>query len=406
MAIVGCGNQGSGELGAWLGDERVHVAAVCDVNRESAGYWSGTVRGWEPARQRVEERYSKQYAAANYKGCDVHLDFREVVARADIDAVYIGVPDHWHAVIAIAMARAGKDIYCQKPLSLTIPEGRAMSDAVRQSACVFQTGSQQRSDAYMRRACELVRNGRIGKLQTVKCGLPSGTPDYGHTAMHTDPEPVPDGFDYDLWLGPAPWAPHCRARTHVNFRWLLDYSGGQLTDWGAHHIDIAQWGMGTQYTGPVEIRNAEATWAPGPVWDTATDYSFEAIYESGVKLLIASKGFNGGVTFEGSEGTVHTDRGRLSTRPRAILDTVIGPDEVQLYRSRNHFRNFIDCVITRGEPVAPVEAAHRSVSIAHLGNIAMRTGTDFKWDPEREAIVDNPAATRLLSRSYRAPWRL
>jgi len=232
--------------------------------------------------------------------------------------VEIATPDHWHAALVIAACRAGKDIYCQKPLSLTVREGRAMANAVKRYGVVFQTGSQQRSDYNFRRAAELVLNGRIGRLHTVECGLPGGWPDYGKTAARKQPEPVPEGFDYDMWLGPAPYAPYCPARVGVNFRWVLDYSGGQLTDWGGHHPDCAQWGMGTQYTGPIEIRAAKGTFPVDQVYNTATEYYFEAIYKNGVKLIISNR-LRGGVTFRGTEGWVWANRGRHDAEPKSRL---------------------------------------------------------------------------------------
>ncbi len=406
MGFIGTGNQGTADMRAFLHDERVQVVAVCDVNRQSTGYWMGGVAGREPARKIVEKHYADRQGSGNYAGCGAYVDFRDVLARDDIDAVEVATPDHWHAIPVIEAAKAGKDIYCQKPLSLTIAEGRAMSDAVKRYGVVFQTGSQQRSDGNFRRACELVRNGRIGELKTVKCGLPGGRADYAKTADRKSPEPVPDGFDYDRWLGPAPYAPYAPARCHVNFRWLYDYSGGQVTDWGGHHPDCAQWGMGTERTGPIEIRKAEAIFPSDELWDTATNYYFEALFRNGVTMVVSNK-VRGGVTFEGTEGWVWANRGRHDAEPKSILDSQIGPDEIHLYKSDHHFRNFIDCVISRKEPIAPVEVAHRSITICHLGNIAMRLGLDgLKWDPDTEQILDNPTAARMLSRPYREPWRL
>ena len=402
---IGTGNQGTNDLRSLLGDERVQIVAVCDVNKESAGYWDNRIGGREPARKIVEEHYARRSDSGSYKGCDMYDDFRQLLARPDIDAVLIALPDHWHSLAAIEAARAGKDIYGEKPLSLTIAEGRAMSDAVKRYGRVFQTGSQQRSDSNFRRVCELVRNGRIGKLQTVKCGLPGGVPDISKQGSRTKPEPVPEGFNYDMWLGPAPWAPYCPARCHVNFRWILDYSGGQVTDWGGHHPDIAQWGMGTEDTGPIEIRNAKATFASHELYNTATDYYFECLYKNGVKLIISNKE-RGGVTFEGTDGWAWADRGRHEVNPKELADTVIGPNEVHLYESNDHFRNFIDCVYSRKDPIAPIETAYRSITISHLGNIAMRLGRDLKWDPAGERFVNDAEADRLLLRSMRGPWHL
>src|SRR5438270_8166136 len=337
VGVIGCGNMGLGDIRGLLGDPRVQVVAVCDVNKESPGYWAGAVAGREPGRRLVEEHYAADKKSGTYKGCAAYVDFRELIARKDIDVVVVSTPDHWHAIPVIAAAKAKKDIYCQKPLSLTIAEGRAMSDAVKKYERVFQTGSQQRSDSHFRRACELVRNGRIGKLHTVRVGLPAGRPDYAKNNNRKKPEPVPKGFDYDLWLGPAPKAEYAPDRCHVNFRWIYDYSGGQVTDWGGHHPDCAQWGLGTERTGPVEIRNAKGVFPPDELWNTATEYSFEAVYANGVKMIISNKE-RSGVTWEGTEGWVWADRGRHDANPKSLLDSKIGPVEIHLYERGNHYR--------------------------------------------------------------------
>jgi predicted dehydrogenase len=406
LGFIGTGNQGLNDIRGFLGDSRVQIVAVCDVNREGPGYWNGGVAGREPARRLIDGHYAARKKSGKYKGCDAYNDFRDLLARRDIDAVVVCTPDHWHAIPVIAACKANKDVYCQKPLSLTIAEGRAMSEAVRKHKRVFQTGSQQRSDPNFRRACELVRNGRIGRLTTVRCGLPGGRPDYGRTGGRKKPERVPEGFDYKFWLGPAPEKPYAPARCHVNFRWIYDYSGGQVTDWGGHHPDCAQWGMGTEHTGPIEVRNARATFPPDELWDTATEYYFEAIYQNGVKLIVSNRE-RGGVTWEGTEGSVWANRGTHDANPKSLLKTKIGPREVHLYKSDNHYRNFIDCVISRRETAAPVEVAHRSITICHLGNIAMRLGRkSLRWDPVKEQILGDAEASRMLSRPYRAPWVL
>lgn len=406
VGAIGCGNMGMGDIRGFLNDPRAQVVAVCDVNTGSPGYWSGAVAGREPARQMVEKHYAAAAKAGTYKGCDTYVDFRELLARKDIDVVIVSTPDHWHAIPVIAAAKAGKDIYCQKPLSLTIAEGRAMSDAVKKYNRVFQTGSQQRSDSNFRRACELVRNGRIGQVKTVRVGLPGGRPDYAKTGDRKKPEPVPKGFEYDLWLGPAPEAAYAPARCHVNFRWIYDYSGGQVTDWGGHHPDCAQWGLGTERTGPIEIRNAKATFPPDELWNTATEYSFEAVYASGITMIISNKE-KMGVRWEGTEGWVTADRGRHDASNKAILESKIGPNEIHLYESKNHYGNFLDCVLSRKETAAPVETAHRSITICHLGNIAMRLGRpSLKWDPEKEQIIGDAEASKMLKREYRGKWKL
>jgi len=430
LGVIGAGNQGIADIRSFLRDPRVQIVAVCDVNRESAGYWNGAIGGREPARRKVDEGYAEAIADGSYRGCAAFTDYRELLARADIDAVEIATPDHWHAIQAIDACRAGKDVYCQKPLSLTVAEGRAMADAVREHGRILQTGSQQRSDKNFRRAAELVRNGRIGKLKTVRCGMPGGRPDLGKTGDRKAPEPVPDGFDYDLWLGPAPWKPYAPARCHVNFRWILDYSGGQVTDWGGHHPDCAQWGMGADDSGPIEIRKARGVFPLDPLWDTATEYYFEAVYAGGVTMVISNADYSvldpkpsadaagnhqpgtsnrprPGVTWEGEDGWVWADRGKHDASSKDILESEIGEDDIHLYKSDDHFRNFIDCVISREEPVSPVETAHRSITIAHLGNIAMLLCRDtLRWDPATETILDDPEAAAMLSRPHRAPWTL
>ena len=405
MGWIGTGNNGINWLRTFLQEKNIQVVAVCDVNKESDGYWNNTVRGREVARKITEEHYAGLAPSGFYKGCDAYEDFRDVLRRKDIDAVYNGTPDHWHSIIVTEAAKAGKDIYGQKPLSLTIAEGRAMVNAVNKHGVIFQTGSQQRSDYNFRRICELVQNGRIGTLHTVTCGLPGGVPDLNSYGAATTPVPVPKGFNYDLWLGPAPEAPYSPARCHVNFRWNLDYSGGQVTDWGGHHPDIAQWGMGTEKTGPIKIQNARATWADHPIWNTATDYYFECLYKNGVKLIISTEA-RAGVTFEGTDGWVWANRGRHETFPETLRYDNIGPEEIHLYASNHHVRNFIDCVLNRQQPVAPIEVGHRSISIAHLGNIAMKLQRDLEWDPDKERFINDAQADRLLSRPMRSPWHV
>ena len=403
MAFIGAGNQAGNDCNQFLKDERVHITTICDVNKESKGYWDGKVAGRDALARKVDASYAERFGKS-YKGSKGVEDFQKVIGDKSIDVVVVDTPDHWHSIPVLMAAAAKKDIYCQKPLSLTIPEGRAMSNAVKKHNVVFQTGSQQRSNENFRRICELVRNGRIGELKTVKCGMPSGTPDFGKTGWQTQPVPVPKGFNYDTWLGPAPDAAYSPARTHVNFRWVLDYSGGQVTDWGGHHPDIAQWGMNTEHTGPVKIQKAKASCAFHPIWNTASDYYFESIYANGLKLIIYSDDEFRGVRFEGTEGSVWANRREHGASSPKILDSKIGENEVQLYKSDNHYRNFIDCVISREETAAPVETAHRSITMSHLGNIAMLLNEDLEWNPDTERFVNNARATSMLSRNMREPW--
>ncbi len=405
LGFIGTGNRGISLMKSFLKDERVQVVAVCDVNRRSAGYWSNAVGGRAEAVRIANLQYGRERRSGKFAGVDDYIDYRQLLDRTDIDAVVIATPDHWHALHVVGSARAGKDIYSEKPLSLTVREGRIMSDTVRDSGRIFQTGSQQRSDKRFRHACELVRNGYIGELQTVRCGLPGGADDISKQGDRTTPEPVPEGFDYDFWLGPAPEAPYVPARSHVNWRWVFDHSGGQMTDWGGHHPDIAQWGMGTEHTGPVEIRNATAQYSDHPIYNTAVEFSFEAVYKNGVTLLISSEQRQG-VTFIGSEGWVRVDRDSIDADPKSLLDVEIGEDEIRLYRSEHHQRNFIDCVYSREETIAPIETGHRSITLAHLGNIAMKLGRDLKWNPKKEKFVRDREADSYLHRPYRGPWML
>jgi len=400
MGAIGLGGQGTRDMGAFLGMGEVQMVALCDVDEGSTRYEQGWHRGIAPARESVERRYADQKRSGTWKGVFTTTDFRELLARPDIDAITTACPDHWHGLMVVSAAKAGKDIYCQKPLSLTIADGRAMVDAVHRYGRIFQCGSQRRSEARCRRSCELVRNGRIGKVHTVQVGLPGGHSNPGYT-MDESPQPVPEGFDYDRWLGPAPWAPYTHKRCHWTFRWVLDYSGGQLTDWGAHFIDMAHWGMGAELTGPVEVEGA-GTWPRGGLlWDTATAFDLRCTYANGLVMHIRSTG--GGVRFEGTEGWVDLG-GR--TDPPGIASSSIGPDEIHLYESHSQYSNFIECVRTRGRTAAPVEVAHRSITPAHLGNIAMMLGRKVRWNPQTEEFVGDPEANRMLSRPYREPWQL
>ena len=401
MGCIGLGGRGTVDMQEFLGRAESQVVALCDVDAGSERYEDLWHRGLAPAVEKVGRHYAGQAASDTFRGPDGYKDFREVLARSDIDAVCIATPDHWHAPIAVAAAKAGKDVYCEKPLSLTIRDGRAMADTVARYGRVFQCGSQRRSTAKCRFSCELVRNGRIGKLQTVRVGLPGGR--WIRKGAHeTDaPEPVPEGFDYDMWLGPAPWMPYTFNRCHWNFRWCLDYSGGQVTDWGAHFIDMAHWGMGTEFTGPVEVEG-KGTWPPvTDLWNTATEFKFECTYANGVKMIVSSAG--GGVRFEGSDGWVDLE-GR--TDPPSLAKETIGPNEIHLYESASQHGNFVECVRTRRPTAAPAEVAHRSITPAHLGNIAMLVGRKIKWDPEREEIIGDEEASRYVGRPKRSPWRV
>jgi myo-inositol 2-dehydrogenase/D-chiro-inositol 1-dehydrogenase len=398
VGFIGVGRMGMGDLREVLGFKQARVVAVCDVDSKRV----------ENARKTVEAHYAKRIPAGTYKGCRGYGDFRDLAASADIDAVCIATPDHWHILPAIAAAKAGKDIFLQKPLSLTIAEGRALSDAVRRYGRIFQVGSQQRSDARFRQACELVRNGRVGKLHTVKVGF--------GTDPGTGPQPVmpvPDGLDYEMWLGPAQWEAYTEKRVHPQSGygrpgWLRiqDYGAGMITGWGAHHNDIAQWGMGTEYSGPVQIE-AEAEYPKDGLWNVHGDFRIEYTYASGVKVICADNKKNKqGILFEGSEGWVYVKRGQIDAQPKSLLSSTIGPDEIRLYKSNSHKANWLDCIKSRAETVAPAEVAHRSCSVCLLGDIAMRLGRKLKWDPEKEEFAGDEKANRMVFQPMRSPWRL
>ncbi len=396
---IGVGRMGTGDLGEALGFKQVQVVAVCDLDSKRV----------KIAQKRIESTYAKRSPGGDYKGCATYGDYRELVARPDIDAVQIALPDHWHTLPALEAARAGKDIFLQKPMTLTIQEGRILSDTVRRYNRVFQVGSQQRSDKEFRTACELVRNGRVGKLQQILVGF--GT-DPGCGPKPT--MPVPENLNYEMWLGPAPWAPYTEERVHpqnsVTARpgWLRisDYGAGMITGWGSHHLDIVQWGMNTEYTGPVEIQG-EAEFPKDGLWDVHGPFRIEYTYANGVKVICADEDkVKGGVRFEGDKGWVWVTRGRIDAEPKSLLQETIGAGETKLYVSNNHKGNFYECIKSRKETIAPVEVGHRSCTICLLGDIAMRLGRKLRWDPAKEQFLNDDEANTMLSRPMRAPWRL
>jgi len=386
MGSIGVGAAGTNNMKTFLNNDQVQLVAACDIDRNHR----------DRAKGIVDKKYQNN-------DCQTYLDFRDLIARGDLDAVHMALPDQWHGIIYASAARAGLDIFGQKPLARTIREGRAICDAVEQAGVVWQTGSQQRSWGIFHHACELVRNGRIGKVHRVEVGLPDG-----HASSDTPPiQPVPDGLDWDFWLGPAPKVPF-RGICHWHWRWIMDYSGGQLTDWAGHHIDIAHWGLGLERTGPIEIEGKSQCPREG-IFDAPYAYKFKCKYANGVEIIVGNdsqmpKGR--GPTWYGDKGWINVNRGGISAEPKSVINEVIGPGEIRLYKSRRHEQNFLDCIRTRQETVAPVEIGHRSISAALLGEIAMLTGRKLKWDPEKEIFPDDPDANRYLSRPMRAPWHL
>jgi len=388
---IGFRAQGNGHLQSCLKNRDTQVVGLCDVD------YTVLQRGERDARK----AYADRAKDADFKGVFATRDFRELLDRPDLDAVVIAAPDHWHAAIAVAACQAGKDVYCEKPMSLTVADGRAMVDAVNRYGRVFQCGSQQRSDGRFRFACELVRNGRLGKLRHIEVGIPGNNKT---CEPSWQPEPVPQELDYEMWLGPAPWAPYHSQRCHYQFRFILDYSGGQVTNWGAHYLDIAQWGQGADETGPVEIvGNGE--FPKTGLFTTATKVDFTCTYADGVTLQCKTGG--GYTKFIGADGWVWVTRGSIKAEPKSILDEKIGPEETNLYRPHGgHLGDWLYCIRTRGKGAAHAEIGHRSASVCHLGNTAMRLGRKVRYDPATETFPDDSQAAAMLARAPRSPWSL
>ncbi len=410
MASIGVGGMGTNNLRAFLAQPDVQVLAVCDVVEASNEYghwykkgWDGEWFGREPARKIVDSEYAQKSPSGSYTGCKAYVDFREIIARDDIDAVCVTTPDHWHAIPVIMAATAGKDIYCEKPLSLTIAEGRAMAQAVQRHGTVFQTGTMRRSSEQYRFICEMVRNGRIGKLQRVTTAI--GPNNKEAPPRDWKPMPVPAWLDYDMWLGPAPWAPYHKDRCLYTFRFGLDYSGGQTTNLGAHVIDIIQWANGTDETGPVEFEDLGSEWPTDGLFTTATKVHFRARYANGVEFTCETKKTESW-RFEGTDGWIDVRDDKWTSSPESLKTTVIGANEIHLYKSNDHHRNFVDCIKSRQQTAAPVETGHRSTSICHLGNIAMRLHRKLLWDPAQERFTNCEEANQMLAKPMRSPWHL
>jgi predicted dehydrogenase len=409
MGFIGVGGQGSGHLGL-SGRGDIQTLAVCDVDAKRR----------ETAKNRVEQMYAQRKASGQYRSCAAYNDFLELVDRDDIDAVVIATPDHWHALTSVAALKGGKDVYCEKPHSLTIGEGRAVCEAAKRYSRVFQTGSQERSGRG-RYGCELVLNGRIGKVHTIRTYLPCQgrlpddyQPEPPSPAFGYKPEKPPAGFDYDRWLGPAPWTPYHPNRCHFNFRWVLDYSDGELTDRGAHVNDLAMWGNGTDTTGPVEI-DGRGQFQKG-IHNVPVRYHIEYKFANGVTMITTS--YNGreddpnlggrGIQFVGTDGWlwIEIHGGGLRASNPAVLKSPIRPEEVHLHPSPGHHEDWIRAIRSRGDTVAPCEAGHRTSSLLHLGLISMMLGRKLKWDPDKEVFPSDPEATQMVLRPMRSPWHI
>ena len=387
VALIGCGGRGRGVAreAAALGE----MLAVCDVDDANLAQAQKT---WPEAK--------------------LYKDFRKLLERDDVHIIVNGTPDHWHTLVNLAALKAGKDIYSEKPLTLTIDEGKRLVQAVRDSKRVLQTGSQQRSDKNFRLACELVRNGRIGKLKHVNVWLP-----HGRREGPFETTPVPAGLDWDMWQGPVAKTDYVKEKTHVTFRYFWEYSGGTTTDWGAHHNDIALWGTGFERSGPVSIEGQSlAPMIPGG-FTAASEYAVAYTYANGVTQLTRSTHGNDwkgsvldkavqqhGVRFEGTGGWIFVTRGKIEASHGDLLTTPLPASAKRLYTSDNHMKNLFDCVRSRQQPICDVEIGHRSVTVCHLGVIAMRLGRALQWNPATEQFVGDADANKWLAREQRKPW--
>ena len=385
VGFIGVGQHGlAWNLPPYLRHKGAQVVAVCEVDN----------RRLFRAQETVNERNQNE-------DCFATRDFRELLARKDIDAVMISTPDHWHTIISLHAILAGKDVQCEKP-TLTIHEGKVLTEAVRKHKRVFQTSTEDRSIPEYHRLAELVRNGRIGQLQRIEVILPKEPAGAGDPT----PQPVPKGFDYEMWLGPAPFAPYTRDRVHFNFRWIWDYSGGIICDWGTHLFDTAQWANDTERSGPVEVEGTGTFWEGG-LYNTVKDYDVTFRYANGV--VMTCKPGTPSIKFIGSEGWVGNTgwRGPVQASSKAILESKIGPNELRLYTNPNgEHDDFLQCVKSRKDPYFPVDIGHRVSTICHLANIAIKVGRKLKWDPVKEQFIGDDDANAMLDRKRRDPWQL
>lgn len=383
IGFIGVGNRAGGNIKGIIQFPQADCVAVCEVDstRLSA------------AKQNVEKKSGRP--------CTAYADYRKLLENKDIDAVVITTPDHWHALQTIHACQAGKDVYCEKPLTLAINEGKAMVAAARTHQRIVQTGSQQRSEGDFRRACELVRSGKIGRVHTVRAGI-SKVNFKGPAVLNSAP---PKELDYEFWLGPAPLRPYNEKHVHYNFRFFWDYAGGQMTNWGAHHLDIAQWGLGMDESGPVSVEERGTRYNDDKLFEVPEWCEVTYKYANGA-TMICGQGQPGGTTFEGEKGKIHVTRKGMTCTPAELAQSELAADDVKLYESTDHHGNFLDCIKSRKLPICDVAIGHRSATVCHLGNLAVRIGRKLTWDPVKENIVGDPDAAAMLDRPYRGPWAL
>jgi len=395
LGLIGTGNINGQHREAFLAEKDARIVAVCDpvTDRRRA------------ARERINQAYGGN-------GCVDYCDFRELLARPDIDAVCIGTPDHWHAVLAIAAMRAGKDVYVEKPLTRTVVEGRRVVETAATYGRVLQTGLQRRSMGAYRHACELVRNGRIGRITYVEVGI-IGVNKGVQAGRSFPATPVPDGFDYDLWLGPAPVAPFCpervaRGNEVCYWYYISDYTAGFISGNGVHFVDIAQWGIGDEVK-PVEVHTISADVPADGLVDATLAWQTEVVYDNGVRMSYSSEGHPhpDGIRFVGTEGWIHaTGGGALTAAPTELLQSVISPAELHLYAGPEHHRNFLDCIRSRQPAAASAQIGHHATTTCNLAEISARLGRKVKWDPRAERFMEDDEANRMLGRALRSPWAI
>ncbi len=388
IGSIGTGSQGMSNMNDFLKlKDAVQFVAVCDVDANRLAQAKTTVDN-----------------ANKNSDCRSYGDFRDFLEKEKLDAVSLALPDHWHGIIYTEAADRKLNIYGEKPICRTIHDGQTIVSAVKRNNIIWQTGSWQRSEPNFHRGAELVINGRVGKLSYIEVGLPDGGRGIGTPPV----KEVPPELNWEMWLGPALKVPY-RGVCHWDWRWILDYSGGQLTDWAGHHIDIANWGAGLEHTGPVEI-SGKGVYPFDGIFNVPVEYDIHCRYENGIEMRVANASrlpLGMGTTWHGDLGWIHVDRGGvISASDPKILDEAIGENEIHLYKSDNHWQNFVDCVRSGKQTIAPVDVAYRAISVALLGEIAMTTGQTIKWDPDKEEIIGNTVAGRLLSRPYRQPWNL
>lgn len=391
MGFIGTGGRGTSHLRSLAGSRETQLMAVCDPQKPKR----------DNAKKHIENVYAKQKESGTYKGCAAYSDFRELIARDDIDAVVVASPEYWHALHMSMAAKSGKDVYGEKALSLTIDQGRALVDTVRRYGRVFQVGTQQRSGRNFRFACELARNGYIGKLSKVEVGVPGG-----RSLPNAEPcEPPPD-LDYDMWLGPAPYTPYNKLKCSFNWYFIFDYCVGWIQSWGVHHCDIALWGAPSLMESTLKV-SGTAVFPTDGIADTSIKWRTKFFTPDGLEYSFTDNSVHKqGCKFIGDKGWVHVNRGGIWAEPASLLSTKLTPDDEHLYESPGHHQNFLNCVKSRGETAAPVEAGHAATSISIVADIATRLGRELTWDWRTESFINDDQANQMLRRPMRSPWCL